>query len=96
MAQKDAKINIELLEHSALIAKASKEDSAVMKQIAIETKKDNASMKTIAVLGMFFLPGTFVAVRYPAAPPPILLSLSVLYIAQITNCQTDHFHHASL
>jgi hypothetical protein len=60
--QKDAKINIELLESSALIARANKEDSAVMRQIAIETKKDNASMKTIAILGMFFLPGTFVAV----------------------------------
>jgi Mg2+ and Co2+ transporter CorA len=63
MAQKDAKINIALLEYSALIAKAGKEDSAIMKQIAIETKKDNASMKTIAILGMVFLPGTFVAVR---------------------------------
>jgi hypothetical protein len=62
VAQKNAQINIALLENSAMIAKAGKDDSAVMRQIAIETKKDNASMKTIAVLGMVFLPGTFVAV----------------------------------
>ena len=51
MAQKDTKINIKLAETSAAMAKASKEDSSVM--------------KTIAVLGMFFLPGTFVAVSFP-------------------------------
>jgi Mg2+ and Co2+ transporter CorA len=61
MAQKDAKVNIALAESSAAIAKASKEDSAVMRTIAIESKKDSSAMKTIAVLGMFFLPGTFVA-----------------------------------
>ena len=27
-----------------------------------ETKKDSAAMKTIAILGMLFLPGTFLAV----------------------------------
>jgi hypothetical protein len=62
MAQKDAKVNIELALNSAAIAKASKEDSAVMRQIAIETKRDSSAMKTIALLGMIFLPGTFVAV----------------------------------
>jgi Mg2+ and Co2+ transporter CorA len=61
MAQKDAKVNIALAESSAAIAQASKEDSAVMRTIAIESKKDSSAMKTIAVLGMFFLPGTFVA-----------------------------------
>ncbi|KAH6666136.1 hypothetical protein B0J14DRAFT_643408 [Halenospora varia] len=60
-AQRNAQINIALLENSTMIAKAGKEDSAVMRQIAIEAKKDNASMKTIAILGMLFLPGTFVA-----------------------------------
>ena len=64
MAHKNANINIALLEISALIAKAGKEDSAVMRQIAIDTKKDNAFMKTIAILWMFFVPGTFVAVSY--------------------------------
>ncbi|KAL5322616.1 hypothetical protein ACEPPN_010589 [Leptodophora sp. 'Broadleaf-Isolate-01'] len=61
MAQKDSKTNIELAKSSAAIAKASKEDGAVMRQIALETKKDSSAMKTIAMLTMFFLPGTFVA-----------------------------------
>ncbi|KAH6678153.1 hypothetical protein B0J14DRAFT_688010 [Halenospora varia] len=43
------------------IGKASKEDSAVMRQIALESKKDSTAMKTVAILGMVFLPGTFVA-----------------------------------
>jgi hypothetical protein len=76
IAQKDAKVNIALAESSATIAKASledgaamrtltlasKEDSAVMRMIAAESKKDSSAMKTISILGMFFLPGTFVAV----------------------------------
>jgi len=66
MAQKYAKVNIALAESSAVMAKASKEDSAVMRIIAIESKKDSSSMKTIAVLGMFFLPGTFIAVGFAA------------------------------
>jgi hypothetical protein len=60
--QKDAKVNIELPKASAAIAKASKEDSAAMKIIAFESKKDSSAMKTISILGMIFLPGTFVAV----------------------------------
>jgi Mg2+ and Co2+ transporter CorA len=48
MTQKDIKVNTKLAESSALLAKGSKEDSS--------------SMKTIAILGMFFLPATFVAV----------------------------------
>ncbi|KAH6682786.1 hypothetical protein B0J14DRAFT_574369 [Halenospora varia] len=62
MAAKDARTNIQLAESSAIIAKASKEDSAIMRTIAVETKKDSSAIKTIAILGMFFLPGTFVAV----------------------------------
>jgi hypothetical protein len=62
MAAKDAKTNLSLAESSAMMAKASKEDSAVMRTIAIKSKKDSSAMKTIAILGMFFLPGTFVAV----------------------------------
>jgi hypothetical protein len=62
MAQKDAKVNIELAKTSAGIARSSKDDSAVMREIAEQTKRDSSAMKTIAVLGMFFLPGTFVAV----------------------------------
>jgi hypothetical protein len=74
MAQKDAKVNIALAESSAAIAKASKEDSAAMRQIAIETKRDSSAMKTIATLGMFFLPGTFVAVSTTSSP-----SIPILY-----------------
>jgi hypothetical protein len=62
MAQKDAKVNIDLAKDTSYLARASKEDSAVMRTIATETKKDGSSMKTIAVLGMLFLPPTFVAV----------------------------------
>jgi hypothetical protein len=45
-----------------MLAKASKEDSAIMRIIAIETKRDSYTIKTVAILGMFFLHGTFVAV----------------------------------
>lgn len=69
MAQKDAKVNIALAESSAAIAKASKEDSAVMRTIAIESKRDSSAMKTIAILGMFFLPGTFIAVSLSSIIP---------------------------
>jgi hypothetical protein len=62
MAAKDAKTNLSVAESSATIAKASKEDSAVMRTIAIESRRDSSAMKTISILGMFFLPGTFVAV----------------------------------
>jgi hypothetical protein len=48
MTQKDSKVNIELGEMTALIAR--------------ETKKDSSAMKTIALLTMCFLPGTFLAV----------------------------------
>jgi hypothetical protein len=62
MTQKDAKVNTELALSSAAIAKASRDDSAIMRKIAIDTKRDSSAMKTISLLGMFFLPGTFVAV----------------------------------
>ncbi|KAK0099413.1 hypothetical protein ONS95_003517 [Cadophora gregata] len=61
MAQKDSHTNITIATSSAEIAKASKEDSAVMRQIALDTKRDSSAMKTIATLTMFFLPGTFIA-----------------------------------
>ena len=53
MAQKDTKVNIELAKDTSFLARASKEDSVVMRTIAIETQKDGSSMKTIAVLPMF-------------------------------------------
>jgi len=43
------------------MSKGSNEDGAVMRRIAIEAKKDSSAMKTIAILGMLFLPATFVA-----------------------------------
>ncbi len=72
MAQKDAKVNIQLALNSAAMATASKDDSAIMRQIAIETRRDSSAMKAIALLGMFFLPGTFVTVI-------ILLSSQVFF-----------------
>jgi len=55
MAHKNANVNIALMD-------ASKADSEIMKVIAMESKKDAAAMKTIAILGMVFLPGAFLAV----------------------------------
>jgi len=53
-----ARVNIDLANDTKILARASKEDSAVMRTIAVESKKDSSSMKTVAVLGMFFLPPT--------------------------------------
>jgi hypothetical protein len=69
MAAKDAKTNLSLAKTSAIIAKASKEDSAIMRIIAIESRRDSLAMKTISILGMVFLPGTFVAVSSPYLSP---------------------------
>ncbi|CZR67161.1 uncharacterized protein PAC_17060 [Phialocephala subalpina] len=60
-SKEDSAVMIELGKSSAAIAKSSKEDSAAMKTIAIETKRDSAAMKTMSILGMLFLPGTFIA-----------------------------------
>lgn len=75
MAAKDAKTNLSLAETSAIIAKASKEDSEVMKTIAMASKRDSSAMKTISILGMFFLPGTFIA-----ASPLDLLAAQMLIL----------------
>lgn len=55
MTQKDSKINIELAATSATIAR--------------ETKKDGSAMKTIAIVTMFFLPSTFLAVSIFVGEP---------------------------
>ena len=68
MAHKNANANIALAADTSTLARASKEDSEVMKAIAVEGKKDGDTMKTIAILGMLFLPGTFLAVRYLSVP----------------------------
>jgi Mg2+ and Co2+ transporter CorA len=65
MAAKDARTNLSLAETSTIIAEASKEDSAVMRTIALDTQRDSSAMKTISILGMVFLPGTFIAVSLP-------------------------------
>ena len=65
MAAKNAKANLSIAETSATIAKASKEDSAAMRTIASESKRDSSTMKTISLLGMIFLPGTFIEVSAP-------------------------------
>jgi hypothetical protein len=62
MAQNEFRLNFTVAKDTSFLARASKEDSEVMRTIAIETKKDGSSMKTIAVLGMLFLPSTLVAV----------------------------------
>jgi Mg2+ and Co2+ transporter CorA len=69
IAQKDTKVNIEmarvnidLANDTKILARASKEDSAVMRTITVETNKVSSSMKTVVVLGMLFLPPTLLAV----------------------------------
>jgi Mg2+ and Co2+ transporter CorA len=68
MAHKNANVNIELAKHTSVLAEASKDDSAAMRTIALESsflakasKKDSSAMKTISIVGMVFLPGTFLA-----------------------------------
>jgi hypothetical protein len=39
-------------------------DAKAMKELATESKKDSSAMKTIALLGIVFLPGTFIAVSF--------------------------------
>ncbi|TGO70473.1 hypothetical protein BELL_0721g00050 [Botrytis elliptica] len=60
-AEASARRAIFLTGASTDLAKASRKDSEVMKIIAIDTKRDSKAMKTIAILGMVFLPGTFIA-----------------------------------
>ena len=76
MAQKDSRINIQHSESSAILARASKEDSQVMRTIAIESKKDSSAMKTIAILTMLFLPGTFLAVTSTCTTTPCHIILT--------------------
>jgi hypothetical protein len=94
MAQKDATVNISLAKNSTTIAQASKEDSAVMRTIAIESKKDSSAMKTIAILGMLFLPGTFIAVSPEAYLAEVFRRLSSNRLSSrcqcLTGMGTDH------
>ena len=85
MAAKNARANISIAETSAIIAKARKEDSAAMRIIAQESKRDSLAMKTISLLGMIFLPGTFVAVRDYHLHP-----------SKITNSTAGYLLHAGV
>lgn len=38
-----------------------------MHEIAVKTKKETVSMRIITLVTLFFLPGTFISVRFPAA-----------------------------
>lgn len=69
MAKNDFDRNITIAEQSKLtaersqiIARLTKNDSAVMRDIAAASKQDSSSMKALAVLTMVFLPFTFLAV----------------------------------
>jgi len=53
LGQEDSKVNIELAKDQ--------------KRIAEETKRDSTAMTAIAVVSMFFLPGTFTAVLSPSS-----------------------------
>lgn len=47
-------------------SRASKSIAALTADLTRKTQQDSASMITIAAVTMFFLPGTFIAVRDPA------------------------------
>lgn len=51
----------------------AQEENKLNRTIAENSKRDSAAMKTIAVLTMFFLPPTFVAVRVPSAASLVIL-----------------------
>ena len=44
-----------------MLATITQSDAEYTAAIAVDTKRDSIAMKTIAVLGIIFLPGTFVA-----------------------------------
>jgi hypothetical protein len=46
----------------------AQKDAQVNIELSQASKEDSVAMKTIAVLGMFFLPGTFLAVSTPLYP----------------------------
>lgn len=68
MLQLIQRINTQVKIVDNMIAQADTRTSLALadqsRQIAIDTKKDSIAMKTIAAMTMFFLPGTFVAVRF--------------------------------
>lgn len=87
VAQRDQNTNIKIARETKRLSELAKQDSARSIQIAAdsrtlarESKRDSTSMKAIAAVTMFFLPGTFVAVRSSsfksdAEPDTILVNL---------------------
>jgi hypothetical protein len=47
---------------------AAQHESVLAQQIAQSAKEDSRAMKTISVLGLVFLPGTFVSVSFSHLP----------------------------
>jgi len=59
--------------------------SSQSRDIARESKRDSSAMKAIALLTMFFLPGTFIAV----CPPPPSHQLPPCHIVTLTTTNTS-------
>ena len=70
IGQRDNRLNIEIGDASKKIAELSARDNAAMKAIAEDSKNvalltrlDSSNMRIIAIVTLFFLPGTFTAVN---------------------------------
>lgn len=76
IAQRDSQIMTNLGE-------AARYDSQIMKELGAAAKEDSGAMRTIAVVSMFFLPPTFISVRFCVADVERLG----------TDCDTGCFQH---
>jgi hypothetical protein len=54
----------------------TQEDALNSIELAADMKRDSTSMTSIALLTMMFLPGTFIAVRFPSSPLETATSLT--------------------
>jgi hypothetical protein len=77
VAQRDNDLSLANARYSQKIAEATKEDSAVMKQLAKDSKElakrtylDSVSMRLMAVVNLCTMPGTFTAVSLTFSPFP--------------------------
>lgn len=62
IAQRDNKLNKTTADYSVDIAKLSARDGRAMKLLAEAASRDSAAMRSIAIVTIFFLPATFMAV----------------------------------
>ena len=69
IAQRDSQIMTNLGE-------AARYDSQIMKELGAAAKEDSGAMRTIAVVSMFFLPPTFISVRFRGADVEPLLIMT--------------------